>query len=48
MKLRNLIEIEYGVHDLLTQHIDQIKSDSGPDTYRMLQTKLALGKRRLG
>jgi hypothetical protein len=44
MKLRNLIEIEYGVHDLLTQHTDQIKSDSGPDTYRMLQTQLALGK----
>ena len=44
MKLRNLIEIEYGVHDLLTQHTDQIKSDSGPNTYRMLQTQLALGK----
>ena len=44
MKLRNLLEVEYGVHDLLKQHIDQIKLDSGPNTYRMLQTQLALGK----
>jgi len=44
MKLRNLLEVEYGVHDLLTQHMDQIKLDSGPQTYRMLQTQLALGK----
>jgi len=44
MKLRGLLEIEYGVHDLLSQHMDQIKLDSGPQTYRMLQTQLALGK----
>ena len=44
MKLRNLLEVEYGVHDLLSQHMDQIKLDSGPRTYRMLQTQLALGK----
>ena len=44
MKLSNLLEVEYGVHDLLTQHMDQIKLDSGPRTYRMLQTQLALGK----
>jgi len=44
MKLRNLLEVEYGVHDLLTQHMDQIKLDSGPRTYRMLQTQLTLGK----
>jgi len=44
MKLRNLLEVEYGVYDLLKQHMDQIKLDSGPRTYRMLQTQLALGK----
>tara|TARA_Y100000296_G_C5166356_1_gene254846 strand:- start:524 stop:1243 length:720 start_codon:yes stop_codon:yes gene_type:complete len=44
MKLRNLLEVEYGVHDLLKQHMGQIKLDSGPNTYRMLQTQLALGK----
>ena len=44
MKLINLLEVEYGVHDLLTQHMDQIKLDSGPNTYRMLQTQLTLGK----
>jgi len=44
MKLRSLLETEYGVHDLLKQHMDQIKLDSGPNTYRMLQTQLALGK----
>jgi len=44
MKLRNLLEVEYGVYDLLKQHMDQIKLDSGPHTYRMLQTQLALGK----
>ena len=44
MKLINLLEVEYGVHDLLTQHMDQIKLDSGPQTYRMLQTQLTLGK----
>ena len=44
MKLRDLLEVEYGVHDLLKQHMDQIKLDSGPNTYRMLQTQLALGK----
>ena len=40
----NVKETEYGVHDLLKQHMDQIKLDSGPNTYRMLQTQLALGK----
>ena len=44
MKLRGLLEAEYGVYDLLKQHMDQIKLDSGPRTYRMLQTQLALGK----
>jgi len=44
MKLINLLEIEYGVHDMLCGHMDQIKLDSGPNTYRMLQTQLALGK----
>ena len=44
MKLRSLLEAEYGVYDLLNQHMDQIKLDSGPHTYRMLQTQLALGK----
>ena len=44
MKLSNLLEVEYGVHDLLKQHMDQIKLDSGPNTYRMLQTQLTLGK----
>ena len=44
MKLSNLIEAEYGVYDLLNQHMDQIKLDSGPRTFRMLQTQLALGK----
>jgi hypothetical protein len=44
MKLRGLLEVEYGVYDLLNQHMDQIKLDSGPHTYRMLQTQLALGK----
>ena len=44
MKLRGLLEAEYGVYDLLNQHMDQIKLDSGPRTYRMLQTQLALGK----
>jgi len=44
MKLRSLLEIEYGVHDMLKRHMDQIKLDSGPNTYRMLQTQLALGK----
>tara|TARA_R110002051_G_scaffold60020_1_gene110061 strand:+ start:863 stop:1621 length:759 start_codon:yes stop_codon:yes gene_type:complete len=44
MKLSNLLEVEYGVYDLLKQHMDQIKLDSGPNTYRMLQTQLALGK----
>ena len=44
MKLRGLLEVEYGVYDLLNQHRDQIKLDSGPHTYRMLQTQLALGK----
>jgi len=44
MKLRNLLEAEYGVYDLLNQHMDQIKLDSGPRTFRMLQTQLALGK----
>ena len=43
MKLRKLLEIEYGVHDLLTQHMDQIKLDAGPNTYRMLQTQLSKG-----
>ena len=36
-------EVEYGVYDLLRQHMDQIKLDSGPHTYRMLQTQLAKG-----
>jgi len=40
----NVKETEYGVHDLLKQHMDQIKLDSGPNTYRMLQTQLMLGK----
>ena len=44
MKLRGILEVEYGVYDLLNQHMDQIKLDSGPRTYRMLQTQLALGK----
>ena len=44
MKLKNLLEVEYGVYDLLKQHMDQIKLDSGPRTYRMLQTQLTLGK----
>jgi hypothetical protein len=44
MKLRSLLEAEYGVYDLLNQHMDQIKLDSGPRTFRMLQTQLALGK----
>ena len=44
MKLRGLLEVEYGVYDLLNQHMDQIKLDSGPHTFRMLQTQLALGK----
>jgi len=44
MKLRGLLEVEYGVYDLLNQHMDQIKLDSGPRTFRMLQTQLALGK----
>jgi len=44
MKLSNLLEVEYGVHDLLKQHMDQIKLDYGHNTYRMLQTQLALGK----
>ena len=44
MKLRSLLEVEYGVHDMLKRHMDQIKLDSGPNTYRMLQTQLALGK----
>ena len=44
MKLSNLLEVEYGVYDLLKQHMDQIKLDSGPNTYRMLQTQLTLGK----
>ena len=44
MKLSSLIEAEYGVYDLLTQHMDQIKLDSGPNTYRMLQSQLMLGK----
>ena len=44
MKLSNLIEAEYGVYDLLNQHMDQIKLDSGPRTFRMLQTQLALCK----
>jgi len=44
MKLRGLLEAEYGVYDLLNQHMDQIKLDSGPRTFRMLQTQLALGK----
>ena len=37
-------ETEYGIHDLLKQHMDQIKLDSGPNTYRMLQTQLAQNK----
>ena len=44
MKLRSLLEVEYGVHDMLKQHMDQIKLDSGPNTYRMLQTQLAQNK----
>ena len=44
MKLSSLIEAEYGVNDLLTQHMDQIKLDSGPNTSRMLQSQLMLGK----
>ena len=40
MKLRSLLEVEYGVHDMLKRHMDQIKLDSGPNTYRMLQTQL--------
>ena len=44
MKLRSLLEVEYGVHDMLKRHMDQIKLDSGPNTYRMLQTQLAQNK----
>lgn len=46
MKLKNLIEAEYGGHDLLSQYRDQIQSDHGHQQYRNLQTLLSQNKDR--
>jgi len=44
MKLSDLIEAEYGGHDLLSQYKDQIQSDHGHQQYRKLQTLLSQNK----
>ena len=44
MKLKNLIEAEYGGHDLLSQYKDQIQSDHGHQKYRDLQILLSQNK----
>jgi len=44
MKLSDLIEAEYGGHDLLSQYKDQIQSDHGHQQYRNLQTLLSQNK----
>ena len=44
MKLKNLIEAEYGGHDLLSQYKDQIQSDHGHQQYRDLQILLSQNK----
>jgi len=44
MKLSDLIEAEYGGHDLLSQYKDQIQSDHGYQQYRNLQTLLSQNK----
>ena len=37
MKLRSLLETEYGIQYILSQHMDQIKIKYGPEQYRQLQ-----------
>ena len=44
MKLRSLLEIEYGMQDTLSQHMDQIKVKYGPEQYRQLQTLMSQQK----
>jgi|TARA_R110000796_G_scaffold220234_2_gene336376 hypothetical protein len=44
MKLRNLLEVEYGVHDHLTQFKDAIQNNFGHQQYRDLQTLLSQNK----
>ena len=44
MKLRNLLEVEYGIQDVLAQHMDQIKVKYGPEQYRQLQTLMSQQK----
>jgi len=44
MKLRSLLEIEYGIQDVLAQHMDQIKVKYGPEQYRQLQTLMSQQK----
>ena len=44
MKLRSLLEIEYGIQDVLAQHMDQIKMKYGPEQYRQLQTLMSQQK----
>jgi len=44
VKLSNLIETEYGGHDLLSQYKDKIKLDYGHQQYRDLQTLLSQNK----
>ena len=44
MKLKSLLEIEYGVHDYLTQFKDAIQNNFGHQQYRDLQTLLSQNK----
>ena len=44
MKLSGLLEIEYGVHDYLTQFKDAIQNNFGHQQYRDLQTLLSQNK----
>ena len=44
MKLRSLLETKYGGQHHLSQHMDQIKLDHGPQQYRNLQTLLSQNK----
>ena len=44
MKLRNLLEVEYGIQDVLAQYMDQIKVKYGPEQYRQLQTLMSQQK----
>ena len=43
-KLKSLLEVEYGVHDYLTQFKDAIQNNFGHQQYRDLQTLLSQNK----